>query len=90
MHLLSLRGYKMKTTQEYFNLTVDQLLDTNVNGYTKEENLLFDDGLEIVFFDSQNEVNEEQEEFNSYINSKGYEIKSIVKTINERIAYVLI
>jgi hypothetical protein len=81
----------IKTTQEYFNLTVDELLHIKVKGdYTKEENLLFDDGLEVVFFDSEQEIEDEKEEFNEYINSKRYEIKEKLKTVNERIAVVLI
>jgi len=80
----------MKTTQEYFNKTVEQLLITNEHGYTKEENLLFDDGLEIVFFDNEEEMKEENKDFTEYIQNKQYEIKETVKTINERIAVVLI
>lgn len=81
----------MKTTQEYFNLTMDELLTIrNEYGYTKEECLLFDDGVEIVFFDNEKELKNEQQEFNNYIQSKEYEIKETVKTINERIAVILI
>lgn len=81
----------MKTTQEYFNLTMDELLTIrNEYGYTKEECLLFDDGSEIVFFDNEKELENEKEEFNNYIQSKEYEIKETVKTINERIAVILI
>lgn len=81
----------MKTTQEYFNLTLDELLEIrNEYGYTKEECLLFDDGVEIVFFDSEKELAEERQDFDDYLKSKGYEIKETVKTINERIAAILI
>lgn len=80
----------MKTTMEYFNKSLDQLLVTNEYGYTKEENLLFDDGLEVIFFDNKEEQQDEQQEFNEYIQSKDYEIKTTLKTINERIAIVLI
>ena len=80
----------MKSTQEYFNLSLDELLKIrNEYGYTREECKLFDEGLEIVFFDSESELINEQEELNKYINNKEYEIKSIVKTINERIAVIL-
>ena len=81
----------MKTTQEYFNLSLEKLLEIrNEYGYTKEECLLFDDGVEIVFFDNEKELKNEQQEFNNYIQSKEYEIKETVKTINERIAVILI
>lgn len=81
----------MKTTQQYFNLTIDELLAIrNEYGYTKEECLLFDDGVEIVFFDSEKELAEEKQDFDSYLKSKEYEIKETVKTINKRIAVILI
>lgn len=80
---------EMKTTIEYFGLSLDELLKSNEYGYTKEENLLFDSGLEIVFFDDLEEMNSEKEEFEKYIHSKEFEIKGIVKTINERIAVIL-
>lgn len=81
----------MKTTQEYFNLSLEKLLEIrNEYGYTKEECLLFDDGVEIVFFDNEKELENGKEEFNNYIQSKEYEIKETVKTINERIAVILI
>lgn len=81
----------VKTTQEYFNKTIDELLKIrNEQGYTKEECLLFDSGLEIVFFDNEKEMEKEKEEFDNYIRSKKYEIDNILKTINERIAVILI
>ena len=80
----------MLTTKEYFNLSSDNLLqDGNRHGYTKEECLLFDSGLEVVFFDNEGEMAAEQEEFNAYIQSKNFEVKIILLTINERIAVVL-
>ena len=81
----------MKTTQEYFNMTIDELLKANKeSGYTIEECLLFDSGLQIVFFDSEKEMQSEQEQFNQYIQSKKFEIKDTVETINKRIAVILI
>lgn len=51
----------MKTTQEYFNLSVDELLTIkNKFGYTKEECLLLDEGIEIIFFDNEEELEEEK------------------------------
>ena len=81
----------MKTTSEYFNKSTDELLITrNDAGYTKEECLLLDDGLEIVYFDDEKEMQGEKEEFDKYINSKSFVIKDIVLTINERLAVILI
>lgn len=80
----------MKTTREYFKNNLIDLLVTNQYGYTREENLLFNEGLEVVFFDDEKDIEDEKEEFEQYIEEKGYEVKVILKTINERIAYVLI
>lgn len=79
----------MKTTQEYFNMTIDDLLEIR-NEYTREECRLFDDGEEVIFFDNENEFAEEKEDFKKYLNSKNFEIKETLKTINERIAVILI
>ena len=79
----------MKTTIEYFGLDADALLQENEVGYTKEENLLFDSGSEIVFFDHE-EMESEKEEFAEYVKSREYEIKETLITINGRIAVILV
>ena len=81
----------MKTTQEYFNKTVSELVENwNEEGYTKEECLLFDDGLKVIFFDDEAELENEKEEIEKYCKLYGYEIKEKVLTVNERIAMILI
>lgn len=81
----------IKTTQEYFGLSLDELLEIrNEYGYTREECKLYDEGLEIVFFDSEKEFQDEEEQFKKYMESKRYEIKVKLKTINERLAIVLV
>lgn len=76
---------RIKTTQEYFGLTVEELVGTwNEQGYTPEELKLFDDGKKVIFYDDEQEMNEYKEE------TERYEIKAILKTVNERIAVVLI
>jgi predicted oxidoreductase (fatty acid repression mutant protein) len=81
----------MKTTQEYFNMTSDELLeDSNNYGYTREECKLFDEGVEVVFFDDEKELEEEKVQFDDYIKSHDFTIKAKVKTINERIAVILV
>ncbi len=78
------------STQDYFNTSVDDLLATDKYTYTKEERLLFDDGLNVTFFDDIREYREEEVDFEKWYKEKGYEVKAILKTINERIAVVLI
>lgn len=77
-------------TTDYFKMSADELLEIrNEYGYTREENKLFDDGLEIVFFDNKQELLDESEQFNQYIISHRFEITAILQTINERLAVVL-
>jgi len=84
----------IKTTQEYFNLTIDELLEIkNKYGYTREECKLFDAGATVTFFDDEKEFAHEMKNvggFQEYMDIHKYEIKAILKTINERIAVVLI
>ena len=80
----------IRTTQEYFNLNVDQLIDNDLTEYTKEEKLIFDEGLEVVFFDDEKEMKGEQKELDQYIKSKRYEVKAMLKTVNGRISVILI
>lgn len=80
----------MLNTQKWFKLSIDELLETNSDGYTKEERLLFDNGLEVIFFDDIEEMKSERENLMKYNNEKNYDIKLILKTINERIAIVLV
>lgn len=79
----------MKTTIQYFNLTIDELLNSNENGYTKEENLLFDSGLEVVFLDDEKEFQEELNGIKEHMELRGYETMETLKTVNERIAVIL-
>lgn len=82
---------EIQESTKYFKLNVDELLELkNEYGYTREECKLFDDGDEVVFFDDIKELADEQNDFNKYISNKRYTVKSIVKTINRRLAVVLI
>jgi len=80
----------MKTTQEYFNLTIDELLITDENNWTKEENLLYDEGLNCTFFDDEEEYTEQEQEFKNWLQEtfNGIEVSLVLKTINERIAVI--
>ena len=78
----------IKSTREYFNLTIGELLEQNEYGYTKEENLLYDKGLSVTFFDDMNEYIEEKEAFIHYLSKRELEVFVELITINERIAVV--
>ncbi|PKR82883.1 hypothetical protein [Heyndrickxia camelliae] len=81
----------IKTTVEYFDKDIDELLETRSDTmYTKEENLLFDEGLNVTFFDDMEEYEFEQDQFEEWMTSRGMELKALLKTINGRIAAVLI
>lgn len=79
----------IKTTQQYFGLSTDVLLVTDEYTYTKEEKLLFDEGLKVTFFDDMQELEGEKEEFEKWMNEQEFEYKVILETVNGRIAVVL-
>lgn len=81
----------MIKTIEYFGMEIDELLATNKeSGWTREECKIYDDGLEVVWYDNEQEMEEDKEKLQEYLQQKGYEIKHILLTINERIAIVLV
>ncbi|WP_299831350.1 hypothetical protein [uncultured Metabacillus sp.] len=80
----------IKTTSEYFGLSHEELLQTKDHSYTKEENLLYDEGLNVTFFDDLKECEQEKETFQNWINERNFEVKTVLETINGRIAFVLI
>lgn len=76
---------------DYFKLSEAELLEVrNESDYTKEECKLFDDGLNVTFFDSEDEMMEESEEFLNWLAYKKLELKALIKTVNGRIAVVSI
>ena len=45
---------KMKTSQEYFNMGVEELQEVmNEHGYTREDNKILDEGLRVHFFENK-------------------------------------
>lgn len=79
---------KMKTTMEYFNKNLDELLMTNEKGYTEEETLILKDGLKAIFCDDEQECNETLNDYKKQFPK--LECKHILKTINERYVIVLV
>lgn len=81
----------IKTTEQYFGLSQDELLETRDDTmYTKEERLLFDEGLNVTFFDDMEEYESELDQFEKWMGERNFEYKAILETINGRIAAVLI
>lgn len=80
----------MKTTQEYFNMSIDELLVDRGHGYTREECKILDAGIKITFFDNTEEYNREKEEHQKWVNNcdSRLELKAELITINERIAVI--
>lgn len=88
---IDFKSMEVKKSTEYFGLSVDELVgDWNEQGYTREECKLFDDGLNVTFFDDMEELEEEAEQFSGWLEEKGLEVKALVETVNERIAVVSI
>ena len=76
----------MRSTQEYFDLSTDELQEVrNEYGYTKEECLLFDESDDTKLFDNLEHL-EESKEF--YKNMR-YEIGETLRMTNGRFALLL-
>ena len=85
---------EIKTTQEYFNMTIDELLETKDYG-TKEECKILDDGIRIVYYDSIKELERDKDNLLEFMRKSPnpyywIEIKSVLLTINKRLAVVLV
>jgi exonuclease III len=78
----------IKTTQEYFGKSLDELLETDRSEFTKEERMIFDEGVNVTFFDDLNEYEEEKKEFNKWLEVRNFEAKTALKTINGRIVVI--
>jgi hypothetical protein len=87
---------EIKTTQEYYNMsTAELLVIRNEYGYIREECKLLDEGLEIVYYDSKEELEADKDNLTAYMQqSKNkdywYEIKVVLEKINKKIAVVLV
>lgn len=79
----------VQTTQEYFGMTTEQLSEVrNEHGYTREDNKMLDEGLEVHWYDDLKTIEDETEEMQSYLKESGMELKAILKTVNNQ--YVVI
>lgn len=86
-----IRTPKIIKTTEYFNVSVDDLLETRIPSEydTAEEELIGKLGDEVVYFDDEEEYEMEREEFIFYPEAKYRKVKCLLKTVNGRIAVVL-
>lgn len=77
----------MTTTQEYFNMTTEQLQEVrNEYGYTREECLLLDESLNTQFYsDDKSSANGCQ-----WLRGQGYSIYARLKMTDGRIAVLAI
>ncbi len=77
----------MKNTTEYFQKTAEELLTVKDNSYTKEDCLLFDEGLLVHFCD-------DEEEFKDFLSNQSVcmpklDFKVALKTVKGKIAVIL-
>jgi hypothetical protein len=80
---------EIKTTQEYFNLSVDELSQIkNEYGYTKEDCLMFDDGIAVRFYDTLESL-EDGKQYHVNENPR-IDVKTTLKTTDNRYALILI
>ena len=77
----------MRTTQEYFNMTKEELQEVrNDYGYTREECLLLDESVETHFYDSE----EESASGAQWLRSFGLCIETMLKMTDGRIAVLTV
>lgn len=76
-------------TSSWLHLSVDELIVTDQTGVTREENELAKHGRQVVYFDSLDEFESEQEKFENFREHNNYRILAMLKTVNERIAFIL-
>lgn len=87
----NIENYKILETKDYFKKDIDQLLEIrNEYGYTREECLIFDEGVKAHFCDDENEFKEFLNDYKDYDCFRDMKIKCVLKTINERLAIILI
>lgn len=80
----------MIKTTEYFNMAIDELLVVNKESeWTREECKIYDDGVQIAWYDSEKEMVEDEENLQQYLDRHDLCIKQVLLTINERIAVVI-
>ena len=76
----------MRTTQEYFNLSIEKLHEVrNEYGYTKEECLLFDESYNTQIFSNLKHL----EESKVFYKNMRYEIGETLKLSDGRFALLL-
>lgn len=77
----------MTTTQEYFDMTIEQLQEArNEYGYTKEECLLLDESLNTLFYaDDESSADGAQ-----WLRGQGYSIYTRLKMTDGRIAVLAV
>lgn len=76
----------MRTTQEYFNLTIEELQEVrNKYGYTKEECLLLDESESTRFFESLEHLTESLD----FYKANCYTIQDIFSMSDGRYALLL-
>lgn len=79
----------MENTLNYFDMTIDEALATDENGYTKEERKLFDEGFRVHFAEDEEEhKNEREDVIRWYFESQGLLLIKELVTINKRIAMI--
>lgn len=79
----------IKTT-DYFNMSVEELLKTNVeSGWTREECKIYDEGVQVAWYDDIEEMQEDLSNLQRYLDTHDLHIKEILSTINERIVVII-
>ncbi|GAB6456159.1 hypothetical protein bcgnr5390_12180 [Bacillus luti] len=78
----------IQTTQEYFNKTTEELSVDRGYSYIREDCLIFDEGEPVHLYEKENSLKESIEHYLNEKRSK-FEIKAVLKTIDNRYALIM-
>ena len=80
----------MIKTTDYFKMSANDLLSINEeSGWTREECKIFDEGLQVSWYDTVEEMQEDRENLQRYLDRHDFHIKEELLTISGEIAVIL-
>lgn len=80
----------MIKTTDYFKMEEAQLLQTDKEtGWTRESNKIYDEGVEVVWYQNEFEMKSDSPNLCKYLLDREYAIKNILETLEGKLAVLL-
>lgn len=81
---------KCVKTTDYFNMSLEDLIAINTESmWTREECKIYDEGLQVAWYDDEEEMREDANNLQRYLDTHDLHIKEVLLTINERLAVII-